>query len=171
MTMRDLATAMECDVANLYNYIPSKQAFLKEQLFVMSSRFHQGIDEISESGLSTCGQLGQLVRLYVQLTFEHPLQVALLSNEWRHLSPADLIAFLNERSDYEQKVKKILSKGIRKKEIRNINADTATHLVLSALRWLFIHIEQTPIKNRINLEAEIIEFLMHGLCMSAKESH
>jgi len=169
MTMRDLAAAMQCDVANIYNYIPSKQAFLKDQLFSMSALFHEGLDEITESGLSVSGQIKQLVRLYVRLTFEFPLQVALLANEWRHLESKYLMAFVEERNDYEEKVRKLVSRGIRKKEIRSMNAHTGTHLVLSSLRWLFMHIDHTPVRNRITLEDEIIQFLMNGLSISRVE--
>jgi AcrR family transcriptional regulator len=45
-TMRDFADALDCDVANIYNYIPSKKSFLSEELFNMSGRFHECLDQI-----------------------------------------------------------------------------------------------------------------------------
>ncbi|MCB0669320.1 MAG: TetR family transcriptional regulator [Saprospiraceae bacterium] len=166
MTMRDLAASMDCDVANIYNYIPSKQAFLHDQLFGMSTRFHQGIDEIVKSGLPSSEQIKALIQLYVRLTVEFPKQVALLSNEWRHLEASDRSMFLDERMRYEKKVKTMLSTGMRKGEIRQMNAQVATHLVLSALRWLFMHIDSNPVKNRIRLEREIMSFVLTGLALT-----
>ena len=33
MTMRNIAEKLNCDVANVYNYIENKQALLEERLF------------------------------------------------------------------------------------------------------------------------------------------
>lgn len=163
MTMRDLASSLECDVANIYNYIPSKQAFLRDQLLNMSERFHHGIDEIVRSGISVPDQLKALVRLYVSLTIDYPGQVALLANEWRHLDHPDRQKFLEERHQYERKVQRMLKKGMRQGDIRRMNAEVATHLVLSALRWLFVHIDSKPVSNKIRLEEEINRFILTGL--------
>jgi len=43
MTMRELATALDCDVSNIYNYIKSKHALLEQLLFEISNKFHHGI--------------------------------------------------------------------------------------------------------------------------------
>lgn len=163
MTMRDLANALQCDVANIYNYTPSKQAFLKEELLGMSAKFHTGIDEILTSGLNTTEQIKHLVHLYLQLSRDFPLQMALLANEWRNLESSDLEKFIKERKDYEEKVKKMLMKGMRKGEIRKMNPDTITHLLLSALRWLFSFGAEEKVVNRVRLEEEILEFVTKGL--------
>jgi AcrR family transcriptional regulator len=165
-TMRDLADVLDCDVANIYNYIPSKKSFLTEELFKMSGRFHQGLDQIIAAKLKVEDQIRQLVRLYVQLTMDFPLQVALLSNEWRHLDQPALNDFLDERNRYEKKVKKILEQGFRSGELVKIDPDVATHLVLASLRWLFMHTVEQPVKNKITLENEIINFILKGLLQS-----
>lgn len=162
MTMRDLATALDCDVANLYNYIPSKHAFLSGQLFEISARFHKGISEITASGLTVTDQIRQLIRLNIDLAVTYPLQIALLVNEWRNLHEADLQRFIKERTHYEEEVKKMVMVGIRNAEIRKMEPDTATHLLLASLRWLFVHTRENPAINRMRLEAEITAFVMHG---------
>ena len=162
-TMRDLADAMGCDVANIYNYIPSKKSFLTEELFQMSHRFHDGLDLIISAQLRVVDQIRQLVRLYVQLTIDFPLQVALLSNEWRHLGQPERDEFLEERNSFEQKVRKIIDRGVKSGELTKINPEVATHLVLASLRWLFIYTAEQPVKNRIRLENEILTFIFNGL--------
>ena len=162
-TMRDLADALDCDVANIYNYIPSKKSFLTQELFHMSSLFHEGLDQIIAAKLKIEDQIRQLVRLYVGLTIDFPLQVALLSNEWRHLEQPELSDFIDERNQYENKVKKILERGIRSGELAKVDPDVATHLVLASLRWLFIYTVEQPVKNKITLENEIMSFILKGL--------
>ncbi|MBK8506653.1 MAG: TetR family transcriptional regulator [Saprospiraceae bacterium] len=166
-TMRDFADALGCDVANIYNYIPSKKSFLTEELFQMSERFHEGLDQIIAAKLGVEDEIRQLVRLYVQLSLDYPLQVALLSNEWRHLDQPELIEFLDERNRYERKIRKIVGRGIKSGELAKINPDVATHLVLASLRWLFIYTSEQPVKNRITLENEILSFIFKGLLRPA----
>jgi TetR/AcrR family transcriptional regulator, cholesterol catabolism regulator len=167
-TMRELAQSLDCDVANIYNYIPSKQIFLKDLLFEMSDHFHAGIDEIMAAGLSPVDQIRQLVRLYVELTFALPLQVALLANEWRHLEEPELTRFVTERSRFEGKVLKIVGKGIRSGALKKMSPETATYLLLSSLRWLFHFIREVPATNRLRLEEEIIDFVLNGLRREGK---
>lgn len=162
-TMRDLAESMQCDVSNIYNYIPSKQALLKQHVFLMSQRFHQGIDEIAMSGLSAVEQIGEVIRFYVGLSFEAPYQTALLVYEWRHLEEPDRSLFLTERKAYEDKVRKMITHGIRVGEFKKISPDTATHLILSSLRWLFQYVKDNPQSNRIKVEREISSFVLRGI--------
>lgn len=167
-TMRELAQSLDCDVANIYNYIPSKQIFLKDLLFEMSDHFHTGIDEIMDAGLAPVDQIRQLVRLYIELTFALPLQVALLANEWRHLEEPELTRFVAERSRFEGKVLEIVRKGIRSGALKKMSPETATHLLLSSLRWLFQFIREVPATNRLRLEEEIFDFVLNGLRREAK---
>ena len=51
-TMRDIAGRMDCDVANLYNFIKSKKDILEQSLFAINDEFHKGIDRIIDSGYS-----------------------------------------------------------------------------------------------------------------------
>lgn len=162
-TMRDLADFMQCDVSNIYNYVASKQALLKHHLFLMSQRFHQGIDEIAKSGLTPLAQIEEVIRLYVSVSFEKPYQTALLVAEWRHLDEPDRTTFLAERDDYEAKVRKMVKRGIRVGELKTISPDTATHLILSSLRWLFQYVKDNPKANKIKVEREITTFVLRGI--------
>lgn len=162
-TMRELAHCLDCDVANIYNYIPSKQAFLKELLFEMSDHFHTGIDEIENASLDPINQIHRLVRLYVDLTCAFPLEVALLTNEWRHLEDPDLQKFISERDRFESRVERMVEEGIKSCELRKMKPGTATHLLLSSLRWLFQFVHKDPGINRLRLEQDIIDFVLLGL--------
>ena len=47
-TMRDIAQKLNCEVANIYNYVDSKQSLLETYLFGISNEFHAAIDTIIE---------------------------------------------------------------------------------------------------------------------------
>ncbi len=163
-TMRDIATELDCDVANLYNYIESKQSLLEKFLFDISRQFHEGMDDIVSAKLSSDEKIRALVRLNVRLSVEQPLQLSLLVNEWRHLKGSSLSRFTRERSQYERKVTAILKSGMEAGTLRHMDLDLATHLVLSSLRWLF-NKQMTKAKktNPLELERQIYHFLIHGL--------
>ncbi len=165
MTMRDLAMKMDCDVANIYNYTASKQALLRDNLFAMSRSFHDGVDEISSSELSAIEQVREVIGLFINLSYEEPLKVALLANEWRNLRGDDLKKFIAERQLFEKKVKKIVERGMREKALKKLNPDISTFLLLSSLRWIFDMVQGKKKPNRLSLEKEIASFLMDGLVL------
>ena len=76
--MRLLAEKLHCDVANLYNYMDSKQKSLDYYLFELSADFHKGIDLIRYSKLGSMEKLRHIIHLYVQMSSEKPFQMALL---------------------------------------------------------------------------------------------
>ena len=163
--MRDLAMKMDCDVANIYNYTASKQALLRDNLFAMSRSFHDGVDEISSSELSAIEQVREVIGLFINLSYEEPLKVALLANEWRNLRGDDLKKFIAERQLFEKKVKKIVERGMREKALKKSNPDISTFLLLSSLRWIFDMVQGKKKPNRLSLEKEIASFLMDGLVL------
>lgn len=163
-TMRLLAEKLECDVANLYNYIDSKQKSLDDYLFKLSGEFHKNIDLIRHSKLSAREKLIQVVHLYVQMSSDKPYQMSLLVNEWRHLTSERQVLFLKERTAFERKVKSMMKEGINNGSFRDLDPNVATHLVLSSTRWLFNYFtnENTSV-NPIELERQIILFVESGI--------
>ena len=163
-TMRDIAHEMNCDVANLYNFVRSKQDILDQTLFRINDEFHEGIDRIIESQYPPIEKLRLITRLYVQLTFEKPLEISLLVNGWRHLADNRKEEFLAERASYEAKVRSIIEEGILKGDMKELDPALATNIVLSAMRWLFDKcVDNTVSINPIEVERQINAFLMDGI--------
>ena len=163
-TMRDLAERLNCDVANIYNYIESKQHLLESYLFELSMAFHEGVDQIIASRHDAKEKVRKLVQLYVQMSYQKPYQMSLLVNEWRHLEPSRRSEFLAERKAYEGKVFRMMSLGIRKGQLRKMDPEIATHLVLAATRWLFTYFTaDRATVNPVELEREITDFVLHGI--------
>ena len=160
-TMRDLAKVMDCDVSNLYNYIDSKQSFLETVLFDMNDLFQNQIDQIIESDYDAISQLKLVIRFYVELSIDRPLELSLLANEWRNLEGSKLTDFTIQRKLFESKVKNILEEGIKDKSISLIDSTLATHLFLSSLRLLFNN-SDTKL-SKIELERQINMYIFKGL--------
>ncbi len=160
-TVRDMASAMDCDVSNIYNYIPSKQAFLEEILFSMNDRFQSKIDSIISSGLSPRRQLEEIIRMYVEMSSTNPREVGLLLNEWRNLKEEKLLSFQNEKHLFEKKIAKIVRAGIKSGDFKSLNINLLSHLILSSLRLLFKHPEIN--RNTYQSYTEISQFIFKGI--------
>jgi AcrR family transcriptional regulator len=160
-TMRELASRMQCDVANIYNYIDSKQSLLDKFLFGINDEFHSGIDHIICSGYNAQRKVEEIVDLYVRLSTEKPLEVALLINEWRNLREDRREQFVSEKRKFENKVKEIIAEGIHEGSLKQRDPDLTTHLLLSSLRSLFNH--SFAHDNPIGLRREISGFILNGI--------
>lgn len=163
-SMRDIAEHMNFEVANIYNYIDSKQALLETFLFDISDQFHNGIKVIIDSDQSPEEKITAFIQLQIQLTSTRPYEVALLVNEWRNLKEPKLSAFIKERHLYESYVSKILKEGMDSGAFRKMDLDVAVHLVLSSVRWLYSwYTSHAKAVNPKELENQIATFLWNGL--------
>ena len=163
-TMRDIAGELDCDVANLYNFVKSKQEILEQSLFGINEEFQLGIDRISQSKYSPLGKLTQITQLYVRLTFEKPYEISLLVNGWRHLPSEQKKRFIEERTIYELKVREVIKEGITTGDMKALDLDLATNMVLSSMRWLFDHyVDDQEGFNPVEVERQINEFVLGGM--------
>ncbi len=163
-TMRDIAHSLNCEVANVYNYIDSKQSLLETYLFGISNEFHAAIDTIIDSNASSEEKIRLIIRIHIDLMVKKPYELALLVNEWRNLKEPKLGTFLAERVVYENKVKSVLKEGMEAKDFKPMNIEIATYTFLSTLRWLHDKYTDLPIKiNPKEIEEQISEFVFSGI--------
>lgn len=163
-TMREIAEALECDVSNLYNYVDSKQSILEKVVFELNEIFQDNIDQIIESELAPLDQLQALIRTYVELSVDRPLELSLLNHEWRNLKGEKLEHFILEKQTFERKVSSIIAKGIQDCSLIDMDNQLATHLFLSSLRLLFDHYANKEYKiNKIELERQISQYVFQGM--------
>jgi len=164
-TMRDIAQRLNCEVANIYNYVDSKQSLLETYLFGISNEFHAAIDTIIDSKVSSEEKIRLIIRIHIDLMVKKPYEIALLVNEWRNLKEPKLSTFLAERVVYENKVKSVLKEGIESKDFKPMDIEIATYTFLSTLRWLHdknteLNLNNTPEQ----IEKQISEFVFSGIC-------
>ncbi|MCK0158745.1 TetR/AcrR family transcriptional regulator [Cellulophaga sp. F20128] len=165
-TIRDIAKNGNFEVANVYNYIDSKEAFLEGCIFNIFNEFNGYIDDILESSFSPKEKLKYVVSKHVQFTMKEPYQVALFVYDWRNLNEPKLSEFKQLRKAYILKVETIISQGMKEGQFRTMDSEIATFLVFSSLRWIFniiIHKKGEKKINVIELEKQINDFIFGGI--------
>tara|TARA_R110000782_G_scaffold70717_2_gene142058 strand:+ start:602 stop:1180 length:579 start_codon:yes stop_codon:yes gene_type:complete len=163
-TMRDIAEKLNFDVANIYNYIDSKQSLLEIYLFNIQNEFHDSIDLIVHSTHTPQEKLRLFICSYLQITAKRPLEQALIANEWRNLKNPKLQEFIDRRIDYENKLKTIINEGVNKGQFRDIDVDITTHIIMSALRSQYIkYIEPETSVNTSEIEKEFSNFILFAI--------
>jgi AcrR family transcriptional regulator len=163
-TLRDIAQALNFEVANVYNYIDSKQSLLEVYLFNIQDEFHDSIDSVIASSYSPKEKLRLVISSYIQITAKRPLVQALIANEWRNLKEPKLQEFIDRRSDYEKKLNSIIQEGVTKGEFREIDVDITTHIIMSSLRWLYVKYINPPTKiNTIEIEKQMTDFIQNAI--------
>jgi hypothetical protein len=90
-------------------------------------------------------------------------QVYVSDREWKHLDNPYLSNMQNQRRTYRKRFAAIIEEGIKKKEIKKIDASTTVLIMLHAIggieSW---HRSKQKISGK-ELEENMIAFLMDGL--------
>ena len=164
-TMRDIAERMNFEVANIYNYIDSKDALLENYVIGITKEFQTYMDNIIDTTFSPKDKLRMVISKHIQFTFEKPYQLALMANEWRNLKEPALSEYVAKRSDYISKIASILEDGVEKGEFRPMNIEIATNSIVSSLRWSYNkYVDNSNISiNPIELEKQFMDFIFNGV--------
>ncbi|MFD0799327.1 TetR family transcriptional regulator [Maribacter chungangensis] len=163
-TMRDIAQNLQFEVANVYNYIDSKQSFLEEALFGIQKEFLNAMDVTVDSGLDAPEKLEQLISSYIHITSKRPYEQALLVNEWRNLKGTKLQEFVANRKDYERKFEAIITQGIHTGYFKEMEPEIATQTILATLRWSYSRfLDRKPVTNPLFMQKQLINFVSHGI--------
>lgn len=163
-TIRDIAQKLNFEVANVYNYIDSKQSLLEAYLFDIQDEFHSSMELILDSTYSPKEKLRLVISSYIQITSKRPYVQALLVNEWRNLKEPRLQEFIDRRRDYEHKLKTILQAGVKEGQFRVTDLEITAQTILATLRWLYKKYVDTELKiNPIEIEKQLADFIFNGI--------
>ena len=163
-TMRDIAQALNFEVANVYNYIDSKQSLLEGYLFDIQDEFHGTIDHVLDSTHTPDEKLRLVVSSYIRITLKRPYEQGLLVNEWRNLKEPGLRKFVARRKGYEKKLEGIVAAGIAQGQFRVLDVDLTTQTILASLRWLHNKcLDSDSIGNPIEMEKQLLDFIFDGI--------
>jgi|AntRauTorckE5430_2_1112549.scaffolds.fasta_scaffold01971_5 AcrR family transcriptional regulator len=163
-SMRDIAEAVGIKAASIYNHIQSKQELLGELLLEIAKIFTKEMADIQTAQLNTQQKLERLIALHVRLTVEHTDAIALISGEWVHLDEPLKQEYLILRDDYESHFKAIIAQGKVEKLFKNLDTEIILFSTLSTLRWLYSWYSRNKTYNQIELERQMTECLMNGIC-------
>lgn len=162
VTMRDIAKSMGIKAASLYNHINSKQEILTYIIISLAEEFTQGMSSIKLSNKNSIEKLKQIVSLHINITINNTNGMASLNNDWMHLKDQKDY-YLTLRVNYENSFRNIINKGIKKKEIINLNPDIMLFSILSTLRSLYLWIPKKEDLDPNELATSLSNVLLNGI--------
>jgi AcrR family transcriptional regulator len=162
-SMRDLAENVGVEAASLYNHINSKAELLQEICFRIANRFTAQMDEVMASDLSAIGKIEAILRFHIRQMLHNYEEVYVSDREWKHLTDPYLSNFKSQRRTHRQRIASIIEEGIRKNEIKKIDAPTAVLILLHAVSGIESwHRSRQKISGEL-LEQNMILILVEGL--------
>ncbi len=162
-SMRDLAESVGIEAASLYNHIRSKNEILEAICFDVANRFNTNMDMIEGSPQKSIAKVETLLRFHIQQMLHHYEEVYVSDREWKHLTDPYLSNIQTQRRVYRQRIASIIEEGIRKNEIKKIDAPTAVLIMLHAVSGLESwHRSKQKISGEV-LEENMVSILIGGL--------
>ena len=132
-SMRDLAEHVGVEAASLYNHIKSKAEILQEICFKTANQFMNHITEVEVSDQKSLAKIEAILRFHIRQIITQYEEVYVMDREWKHLTDPYLSNMQSQRRSYRQRIATIIEEGIRKGEIKNIDAPTAVLIMLHAV--------------------------------------
>ncbi len=162
-SMRDLAENVGVEAASLYNHINSKAELLQEICFKIANKFTTYMDEVIAADVSAIAKIELILRFHIRQMIHNYEEVYVSDREWKHLQDPYLSNFKNQRRTHRQRIAAIIEEGIRKEEIKKIDAPTAVLILLHAVSGIESwHRSRQKISGEL-LEQNMVLILVEGL--------
>lgn len=162
-SMRDLAESVGIEAASLYNHIKSKNEILEAICFEVANRFNTNMDTIEAGNQNPIKKVETLLRFHIQQMIENYEEVYVSDREWKHLSDPYLSNFHNQRRTYRKRFASIIEDGIRKNEIKKIDAPTSVMIILHAVSGIESWHRSKTKMNAQELEDNMVMIMIDGL--------
>lgn len=162
-SMRDLAENVGVEAASLYNHINSKAELLQEICFKIANEFTEHMDDVMASDQTAINKIEAILRFHIRQMIHNFEEVYVSDREWKHLTDPYLSNFKNQRRTHRQRIASIIEEGIKKEEIKKIDAPTAVLILLHAVSGIESwHRSRQKISGEL-LEQNMILILIEGL--------
>ena len=162
-SMRDLAENVGVEAASLYNHINSKAELLQEICFKIANKFTDHMDEVVASDQTAIAKIEAILRFHIRQMIHNFEEVYVSDREWKHLTDPYLSNFKGQRRTHRQRIASIIEEGIKKGEIKKIDAPTAVLILLHAVSGIESwHSSRQKISGEL-LEQNMIMILIEGL--------
>jgi AcrR family transcriptional regulator len=162
-SMRDLAENIGIEAASLYNHIRSKNEILESICFNVANRFNTHMDEIESGTMTPIEKIETLLRFHIRQMFDNFEEVIVSDREWKHLDEPYLSNFHTQRRNYRKRFASIIEEGIRKGEIKRIDAPTAILTMLHAVNGIESWHRSTAKITAAELEDNMVIIIINGL--------
>jgi AcrR family transcriptional regulator len=162
-SMRDLAENVGVEAASLYNHINSKAELLQEICFRIANKFTAHMDDVIASDQTAIAKIEAILRFHIRQMIHNYEEVYVSDREWKHLTDPYLSNFKNQRRTHRQRIASIIEEGIKKEEIKKIDAPTAVLILLHAVSGIESwHRSRQKISGEL-LEQNMVLILVEGL--------
>ena len=162
-SMRDLAENVGVEAASLYNHIKSKAEILQVICFKTANEFMDHLAEVEASSQNSVGKIESIIRFHIQQIVNHYEEVYVMDREWKHLTDPYLTNMQSQRRSYRQRIAAIIEEGIRKNEMKAMDAATAVLIMLHAVSGIESWHRSVKRISAEMLEENIISILVGGL--------
>ncbi len=162
-SMRDLAETVGIEAASLYNHIRSKHEMLEAICFEVANIFTLNMDMVEASSQPSIRKIETLIRFHIRQMVNNYEDVYVSDHEWKHLEDPYLSNFQTQRRNYRKRFAGIIEEGIRKNEIRKIDAPTAVLIILHAVSGIESWHRSTAKINAGELEDNMVMIMIDGL--------
>ena len=162
-SMRDLAEHVGVEAASLYNHIKSKAEILQEICFKTANLFMNHITEVELSDQKSLAKVEAILRFHIRQIISHYEEVYVMDREWKHLTDPYLSNMQSQRRSYRQRIAALIEEGIRKGEIKNIDAPTAVLIMLHAVSGIESWHRSIKRISAEQLEDNMVMILVEGL--------
>ncbi len=162
-SMRDLAEHVGVEAASLYNHIRSKAEILQEICFKTANKFMDHITEVEASDQRSIARIEAILRFHIRQIVTHYEEVYVMDREWKHLTDPYLSNMQSQRRSYRQRIAAIIEDGIRKGEIKAIDAPTAVLIILHAVSGIESWHRSVKRISAEMLEDNMVMILVEGL--------
>ncbi len=162
-SMRELADVVGVEAASLYNHIRSKSELLHLICFSVANNYTTAMDEIEAEKTNSLQKVEKLLRFLINGMVHNFEEVYVCDREWKYLAEPYLSNFQNQRRTYRKRFAAIIEDGIKKKEIKKIDATTAVLIMLHAISGIESWHRSKQKINGKELEENMITILVGGL--------
>ena len=121
------------------------------------------MDEVEASKSSILLKVESLLRFHIDGMINHFEEVYVSDREWKHLDNPYLSNMQNQRRTYRKRFAAIIEEGIKKKEIKKIDAATAVLIMLHAIGGIESWHRSIQKISGEALEENMVTFLIDGL--------
>jgi len=162
-SMRDLAEHVGVEAASLYNHIQSKSEILQTICFKVANDFISHLDAVQSSPEAALKKLERIIRFHIRMMMERYEFVYISDHEWRHLPEPYLSNFLNQRRTYRRSLADLITRGIEKGEMKDIDPYVAVLTILSAISGIESWHRSRKSISPDALENNMVKYLIDGL--------
>lgn len=162
-SMRDIADSIGVEAPSLYNHIGSKNEILQKICFYIANLFNEHITVIETGNRPALKKIELIICFHIKMMVDEYASVYISNHEWKHLPEPYLSDFKNQRRIYQSKFAEIISRGIKNKEIKSLNAYVAVLTILSAIGGIEIWQRSKKSVDAKTLEKNMVKILIDGL--------